>query len=209
MLQCKMNKGLSYMGARTALTMGYVGNTYIATPWLNAIAVSIELKREGVHTMSKPAAHCIVQILAISALAFGLAACNKADENQTAGQKLDSAIANTEKAASNAAADASAAATTAADAAKDVATDAKDAAKDAGNAVAAAVDSASITASVNASLIKDTELSAIKIDVDTKDGVVTLTGEAPNQAAKDRAGDIAKAVQGVTAVTNNLTVKAG
>jgi hypothetical protein len=49
---------------------------------------------------------------------------------------------------------------------------------------------ASITAAVNAGLIKDSELSAIKINVDTKDGVVTLTGEAPNQAAKDRAGRI-------------------
>lgn len=141
----------------------------------------------------------IVQIIAVSALAFGLAACNKAaDDGQTAGQKLDSAIANTEKAADNAAANAS----NAADAAKD-------AAKDAGNAVAAAADSASITAAVNAGLIKDTELSAIKIDVDTKDGVVTLTGEAPSQAAKDRAGDIAKAVEGVSSVNNNLTVKAG
>lgn len=141
----------------------------------------------------------IVQIIAVSALAFGLAACNKAGEDgQTAGQKLDSAIANTEKAADNAAANASNAATNAADAAKD-----------AGNAVAAAADSASITAAVNAGLIKDTELSAIKIDVDTKDGIVTLTGEAPNQAAKDRAGDIAKAVEGVSSVNNNLTVKAG
>ena len=145
----------------------------------------------------------IVQIIAVSALAFGLAACNKAgDDGKTAGQKLDSAIANTEKAADNAAANASAAASNAADAAKD-------AAKDAGHAVAAAADSASLTAAVNAGLIKDTELSAIKIDVDTKDGVVTLSGEAPNQAAKDRAGDIAKAVQGVSSVSNNLTVKAG
>lgn len=141
----------------------------------------------------------IVQIIAVSALAFGLAACNKAaDEGQTAGQKLDSAIANTEKAADNAAANASAAATNAADAAKE-----------AGNAMVSAADSASITAAVNAGLIKDSELSAIKINVDTKDGVVTLTGEAPSQAAKDRAGDIAKAVQGVSSVANNLTVKAG
>lgn len=151
----------------------------------------------------------IVQVIAVSALAFGLVACNKADDSQTAGQKLDSAIANTEKAADNAAANASTAASNASDAAKNAAADVKDAAKDAGNAVASAADSASITASVNAGLIKDTELSAIKIDVDTKDGVVTLTGEAPNQAAKDRAGDIAKAVQGVGSVNNNLTVKAG
>lgn len=155
-------------------------------------------QNEGADTVNKSTQR-IVQIIAVSALAFGLAACNKAaDEGQTAGQKLDSAIANTEKAADNAAANASAAATNAADAAKE-----------AGNAMVSAADSASITAAVNAGLIKDSELSAIKINVDTKDGVVTLTGEAPSQAAKDRAGDIAKAVQGVSSVANNLTVKAG
>lgn len=140
----------------------------------------------------------IVQIIAVSALAFGLAACNKADDNQTAGQKLDQAISNTEKAAEKAA-----------DNASNAAANATDAAKDAGSAVAGAADSASITAAVNAGLIKDSELSALKIDVDTKDGAVTLTGEVPNQVAKDRASDIAKAVQGVISVTNNLTIKAG
>lgn len=156
----------------------------------------------------KKATQRIVQILAVSALAFGLAACNKPGE-QTAGQKLDGAIANTEKAADNAAANASVAASNAADAAKNAAADVKDAAKDAGNAVAAAADEATITAAVNAALIKDTELSALKINVDTKSGVVTLSGDAPNASAKDRATDIAKAVQGVTSVNNNLMVKAG
>lgn len=151
----------------------------------------------------------IVQIIAVSALAFGLAACNKADDGKTAGQKLDSAITNTQQAADNAAANASAAASNAADAAKDAAKDAEVAAKEAGNAVAAAADSAGITAAVKTGLIKDSELSAIAINVDTKDGMVTLTGDAPNQAAKDRAADIAKSVQGVTGVTNNLNVKAG
>ena len=33
------------------------------------------------------------QVLAITALAFGLAACGKSDDNKTAGQKLDAAIA--------------------------------------------------------------------------------------------------------------------
>ena len=44
---------------------------------------------------------CIAQMLAISALALGLAACdNKGSE--TAGQKLDNAIEQTEQAVSNA-----------------------------------------------------------------------------------------------------------
>ena len=66
---------------------------------------------------------------------------------------------------------------------------------------------AGTTAKVNAALIGDPELSALKINVDTHGNVVTLNGEAPNQAAKDRAEDLAKAVEGVQSVNNLLTVK--
>ena len=63
-----------------------------------------------------------------------------------------------------------------------------------------------ITASVNARLAKDPDLSALRINVDTKDGAVTLTGPAPSQAAKDRAATLAREVEGVKSVTNNLSV---
>ena len=43
---------------------------------------------------------CSAQILAITALSFGLAACGKSDD-KTAGQKLDSAISQTQQAAEN------------------------------------------------------------------------------------------------------------
>ncbi|WP_424022315.1 BON domain-containing protein [Neisseria gonorrhoeae] len=49
----------------------------------------------------------------------------------------------------------------------------------------------------------------MKINVDTKDGVVTLNGPAPSAAAKDKATDIAKQVKGVTSVNNQLVVKPG
>ena len=64
-----------------------------------------------------------------------------------------------------------------------------------------------LTAAVSAAFKQDSQLSGVSVAAN--DGVVTLSGEAPNQAAKDRAGDIAKAVQGVSSVSNNLTVKAG
>ena len=64
---------------------------------------------------------------------------------------------------------------------------------------------ATITAKVNAGLAADKDLSAIKINVDTKDGVVTLTGPAPSAAAKDRAGEIAKNVKDVKSVNNQLS----
>ncbi len=155
----------------------------------------------------------IAVLLAGAALA--LAGCDNAD-NRTAGQKLDSAIAKTEKAADTAAAktgeavrDAKAkldASGTTAEVKEGMA-NLKDAAKNAGNAMSGTVDDAAITSSVSAGLAKDPDLSAIKIDVDTKGGVVSLKGPAPTAAAKARAEEIAKGVQGVSAVNNQLEVK--
>lgn len=68
------------------------------------------------------------------------------------------------------------------------------------------VDDGQITARVNAGLAADSDLSAIRIDVDTKDGVVTLTGPVPNASAKERAEEIAKGVNEVKSVNNQLTL---
>ncbi len=78
----------------------------------------------------------------------------------------------------------------------------KDGARDA----AALASDVAITASVNAKLAKDPDLSALRINVDTKDGEVTLTGPAPSEDAKERAATLAREVEGVKSVTNNLTV---
>jgi hyperosmotically inducible protein len=162
----------------------------------------------------------IAGLLAVSALAFGLAACDKQPQEQTAGQKLDAAVAKTEQAAADAqrkAADAmSATAAKVEDGAAKVESSARNAAQNAGDAATQAVNSAkataddvSITAQVSASLAKDPDLSALKIDVDTKGGVVTLSGPAPSLQAKERASDIAKGIKGVGSVNNQLVVKAG
>jgi hyperosmotically inducible protein len=153
--------------------------------------------------------------LLLAGAALTLAACDKSD-NRTAGEKLDSAIAKTEKAADTAAAktgealrDAKAkvdASGTTAEV-KDGMANLKESAKNAGAAASATVDDAAITASVSAGLAKDPDLSAIKIDVDTKGGAVSLKGPAPTAAAKARAEEIAKGVQGVTSVSNQLEVK--
>ncbi|SCX54804.1 BON domain-containing protein [Variovorax sp. EL159] len=151
----------------------------------------------------------------VAGAALTLAACDKSD-NRTAGEKLDSAVAKTEQAADTAAAkteqalkDAKAKADTSGVTAdvKEGMANAKEAARNAGAAVSATVDDAAITASVTAGLAKDPDLSAIKIDVDTKGGAVSLKGPAPSAAAKARAEEIAKGVQGVTSVDNQLDVK--
>jgi len=143
---------------------------------------------------SRHSRHWLASILACGVLA--LTACGDKAGDQTAGQKVDSAIAKTERAGGDAKAKSeSAVAPT------------KEAVKDAGASVAGAVDDASITAAVSTGLAKDPDLSAIKIDVDTKGGTVSLSGPAPNAAAKARAEEIAKSVKGVSAVNNNLEVK--
>ncbi len=45
------------------------------------------------------------------------------------------------------------------------------------------------------------------VKVETTDGVVQLSGEVANQAQSDRAEKIAKAIEGVKSVKNDLKVK--
>lgn len=72
--------------------------------------------------------------------------------------------------------------------------------------LAASVGDAGITAKVKASLAADPTLSAIRIDVDTHDGIVTLKGPAPDEKSRDRAGVLAAAPDGVRGVDNQLQV---
>lgn len=136
-----------------------------------------------------------------------LMACESADSTKTVGQKLDTAVARTEQAATDVKDATKASIESATTALRDGAAQAKVAAQTATDGMNFDARDATITASVSAGLIKDPDLSAIKIDVDTKKGVVTLYGPAPSQAALERATMIAKAVKGVLAVDNKLTVK--
>src|SRR5262249_23674963 len=70
-----------------------------------------------------------------------------------------------------------------------------------------AMGDAAITASIKTDFLKDPDLSVLKIDVDTKGGVVTLQGLADNEAARGRAEKIAQGVKGVTEVKNYLVTK--
>lgn len=65
---------------------------------------------------------------------------------------------------------------------------------------------AAITVAVNAALAKDAQLSVLRIDVDTVDGRVVLAGKAPDDAARQRAGELAQRVHGVKSVDNRLAV---
>jgi len=126
-----------------------------------------------------------------------LAACDNSRDSETAGQKLDSAVSTVQQKGAELSADAKAAGQDAMRAAGDATANVTDKAKD-----------AAITTAVNAKLVADSSLSALKIDVDTVDGHVTLSGDAPDAAARDRAGELASEVDGVVAVDNRLAVAA-
>ena len=70
------------------------------------------------------------------------------------------------------------------------------------------IDDASITASVKAKLLADERTKGFDINVDTAKGVVTLTGGADSQAAKEAAGKLAAETKGVVSVYDNLIVAA-
>ena len=64
-----------------------------------------------------------------------------------------------------------------------------------------------ITAKIKAAQAADSTVRATRIDVETdNNGVVTLTGTARSQAEIDRAVELARGVDGVTAVNNNMTL---
>jgi osmotically-inducible protein OsmY len=62
---------------------------------------------------------------------------------------------------------------------------------------------------VNIKLTGDPVAKGGSIKVEVKDGVVTLTGVAADERQKDRAGKLAKKVNGVKQVINNVTVAKG
>jgi hyperosmotically inducible protein len=64
-----------------------------------------------------------------------------------------------------------------------------------------------ITADVKSKLVVDNENLAINVNVDTRGGVVTLTGVVGTQAEKEQAERIARNTEGVTRVINNITVE--
>lgn len=153
------------------------------------------------------------------ALVLALGACSKQDDNQTAGQQVDAAIAKTEQAAQQARADMERSAqqakaatesgmASAATALQDATHKAESSIKDAAGKMGDKMDDMSITASVSNEIAKDGDLSMMKINVDTKDGAVTLNGSAPNEAAREKAALIAKTVKGVQTVDNKLVVNA-
>ncbi len=69
------------------------------------------------------------------------------------------------------------------------------------------VDDTSITASVKSTLLFHKSTHALTTKVTTKDGVVSLHGEAKNAAERDLVTKLVEDVHGVKLVHNRMTVK--
>ena len=120
----------------------------------------------------------VLPLVAALVSAFTLTACEKRPDGTTIGQKVDSTVAKVEQKTEQAV-----------------------------DATSTKLKDAAITTSINAELARDTALSALKIDVDTKAGRVALKGTAPDSTARDRATQLAQKVDGVVGVDNQLVVK--
>jgi len=71
------------------------------------------------------------------------------------------------------------------------------------------IDDATITAAVKSRLLEDPQVKGLKIDVDTREGVVFLTGSVRSQQESDRAVQVARGTEHVKDVKPNLVVSRG
>ncbi|MBZ0254244.1 MAG: BON domain-containing protein [Candidatus Methylomirabilis sp.] len=71
------------------------------------------------------------------------------------------------------------------------------------------IDDASVTAQVKMALFTHRSTSALNTEVKTRDGVVTLTGTAKNDAEKALVSKLVKDIHGVSSVSNNMNVERG
>lgn len=100
------------------------------------------------------------------------------------------------------------AATSAPTASHDAAATSRSGAATGTESVKESMEDAAITTKVKGAFAKDSDVSALKIHVDTDRGVVRLSGNAKTRAEADKAVQIARDTKGVLSVTNDITVGA-
>lgn len=71
------------------------------------------------------------------------------------------------------------------------------------------IDDATITAAVKTRLLDDPQVKGLRIDVDTREGVVFLTGSVRSQQESDRAVEVARGTEHVKDVKPNLAISRG
>jgi osmotically-inducible protein OsmY len=69
------------------------------------------------------------------------------------------------------------------------------------------IDDSAITTKIKAQLANDDFLKSFQISVESRQGIVQLSGFVNSQEAVNKAGQIARGVEGVKSVKNDLIVK--
>jgi hyperosmotically inducible protein len=86
--------------------------------------------------------------------------------------------------------------------------DAKVKSENAADKTGEAITDAAITSAVKTKFLADPDVAGLKIDVDTSNGVVTLSGNVKSKAEMDRAMSMARDSKGVKRVVSHLKVAA-
>jgi osmotically-inducible protein OsmY len=76
-----------------------------------------------------------------------------------------------------------------------------------GKSVSDTVDDATITTRVKTSFVNDPIVGAMRIDVDTFKGVVTLSGRAKSKQEEQKAIELARKIRGVVDVKSTLQIE--
>ena len=135
-------------------------------------------------------------VLAASSLALiAVAGCDKPNPAESAGKQIDQSMQKMGQRVDQVA-----------DRAKEQVAKTADRAKEQVAKTGQVLDDTAITAAVKAGIIAEPGLKVLKIDVDTKDGQVTLTGSADSPENVQRATQVASNVQGVKSVDNRIAV---
>lgn len=71
-----------------------------------------------------------------------------------------------------------------------------------------AMDDAAIVAKVKAAMLSSSEVEGLDVNVDSRNGIVTLSGSADSMAERSQAERIAKTADGVKSVDNKIVIKA-
>jgi len=69
------------------------------------------------------------------------------------------------------------------------------------------ISDSTITSKIKSKYLLEKGIKSFKVSVETKDGIVVLSGFVESEAIKARAGKIASSVSGVKSVSNGLVVK--
>lgn len=142
--------------------------------------------------------HKTLFIATAGVLSLGLLACDQKTSAEKVGQDIDRTIDKTGQQIRQAA-----------DKAEDQMDQARSAVSEKAASTGMTIADAAITAKVKSALIAEPGLKSTGIDVVTEKGVVSLFGTTASDASRDRATQLAAAVEGVKAVENNLAIVQG